>query len=187
MNSWEKLTPPSCPWQHGEARLPLPVTVCTDTRRIILGLLHKKESRSDMESSATPTWRDQGNALFKQRDFEQAKVAYTKGIEDEPCSISEKATLLCNRAACLLELGEFADAVSDCRQIIESEPCHAKAHFRLAKACLKHGDMRAASIAACSAVALYGQDVLVMKLYEEVSLYSTNFCTFSHANLSNPL
>jgi hypothetical protein len=119
-------------------------------------------------------WRDQGNALFKQGHFEAARTAYSNGITEGTQSSDEKHALLSNRAACLLELGEFAAAASDCREIMETDPCHAKAHFRLAKAYLRQGDMRAASIAACCALALCGQDASVLNLYQEVDFEQPN-------------
>jgi hypothetical protein len=119
----------------------------------------------------TSAWRDQGNAFFKQGQFEQARAAYTSGIE-ETCIPTEKTALLSNRAACHLELGDFSAAATDCRLVIDADPCHAKAHYRLAKACLNQADCRTASIAACCALALCGE-AGVLNLYQEVNFRLT--------------
>ncbi len=107
---------------------------------------------------ATP--RDRGNQHFSAGEYAEAAQCYTEGLEQTrglPCMSTDQAaqrsTLLANRAACYLKLGQLAKAAADCRECLKHDPCHAKAHFRLAKA-LPPDDV-AAGTAIAAAYALW--------------------------------
>jgi tetratricopeptide (TPR) repeat protein len=86
-----------------------------------------------------------GNEAYQAADYQQAAVAYTEAlalIEAAPRDCGEEATVTgeqtaairCNRAACFLKLGRYAQARADAQAATELQPTYAKAHFRLALA-----------------------------------------------------
>ena len=60
------------------------------------------------------------------------------------------SALYLNRAAARLELKEFKGALSDCDEVLESEPRHAKALYRRGRCCLEMDDWPAAKKAFAS-------------------------------------
>ena len=104
-----------------------------------------------------------GNRAFAARDFAKAIRRYGGGIDaaakdlepdldDE--AIKERrslaSALYLNRAAARLELKEFKGALSDCDEVLESEPRHAKALYRRGRCCLEMDDWPAAKKAFAS-------------------------------------
>ena len=51
-------------------------------------------------------FKDQGNNYFKAKRYREALGFYTQGIDASPTDIVLQEALLCNRAACNLELSE---------------------------------------------------------------------------------
>ena len=51
-------------------------------------------------------FKDQGNDYFKGKRYREALGFYTQGIDAQPTDASIREALLCNRAACNLELRE---------------------------------------------------------------------------------
>jgi Tetratricopeptide repeat len=51
---------------------------------------------------------------------------YTRALNVDSADDANCAKLLCNRAAALMHLGRFADAVKDCTEAITRVPEHAK-------------------------------------------------------------
>lgn len=51
-------------------------------------------------------FKEQGNDYFKGRRYREALGFYTQGIDAQPADILLTEALLCNRAACNLELSE---------------------------------------------------------------------------------
>ena len=51
-------------------------------------------------------FKDQGNDYFKGKRYREALGFYSQGIDAKPTDISLHEALLCNRAACNLELRE---------------------------------------------------------------------------------
>ncbi|KAG6736990.1 hypothetical protein POTOM_060055 [Populus tomentosa] len=70
-----------------------------------------REASTVLKSArAVASARLSGNLLFKASKFTEACIAYSEGLEHDPCN----SILLCNRAACRSKLGQFEKAVEDC-------------------------------------------------------------------------
>ena len=79
-------------------------------------------------AKAVASARLSGNLLFKASKFTEACIAYSEGLEHEPCN----SILLCNRAACRFKLGQFEKAIEDCTAALAVRPNHSKARLRRA-------------------------------------------------------
>lgn len=78
-------------------------------------------------------YKEQGNAAFKNGEWEPAIDAYTKAIK---CGQKHKqlATFYKNRAAAYLKLEKYEQAIKDCDKSLELEPNEPKALYRRAQA-----------------------------------------------------
>ena len=89
-----------------------------------------------LQGTVDELWQ-QGNVLFRQRDYAGAAAHYTavleRGGENAPPASAVKTCTL-NRAACHLQLGKFNEVVTDCTAVLQREPTNVKALFRRAKA-----------------------------------------------------
>ncbi|GAA5877178.1 hypothetical protein JCM3774_003323 [Rhodotorula dairenensis] len=65
-------------------------------------------------------FREQGNALFKQRKFRDAVGFYSRALDEvgKDLSIEERRALWGNRAAANFELGNYGACLRDCSQIL---------------------------------------------------------------------
>ena len=52
-------------------------------------------------------FKEQGNEYFKEKRYREALGFYTQGVDAQPTDVVLQEALLCNRAACHLELGEI--------------------------------------------------------------------------------
>ncbi|KAJ1426681.1 Tetratricopeptide-like helical domain superfamily [Sesbania bispinosa] len=73
------------------------------------------------------TARMSGNLLFKASKFMEACAVYNEGLEHHPYN----SVLLCNRAACRSELGQFEKAIEDCNvaltvQLVARQGCESR-------------------------------------------------------------
>jgi tetratricopeptide (TPR) repeat protein len=68
-----------------------------------------------------------GNEMFKAKNYEDAKLYYTKAIEAK-----EEAVAYSNRAACDLNLKQYYHALYDCNRALELDPKFCKAYYRRA-------------------------------------------------------
>ncbi|RYP45791.1 hypothetical protein DL768_007910 [Monosporascus sp. mg162] len=87
-------------------------------------------------SSPVPTAADEaeaykaaGNKFFKEKDFRNAIIQYTKALELMP----ESATYLSNRAAANMSNGSYQAALDDCTRAADLEPQNPKFLLRLAR------------------------------------------------------
>ncbi|KAH7038189.1 uncharacterized protein B0I36DRAFT_236311 [Microdochium trichocladiopsis] len=87
-------------------------------------------------SSPVPTTEDEaesykaaGNKFFKEKDYRNAIIQYTKAIELVPNS----AAYLGNRAAANMSNGSYEAALEDCSRAVDLEPTEAKYLLRLAR------------------------------------------------------
>lgn len=78
--------------------------------------------------------KNQGNELFKQKNFKDARELYTKGIEIECDRANINDSLFANRAACELEMKNYGRCLVDCKKALEHNPKNLKCYFRMGKA-----------------------------------------------------
>ena len=108
--------------------------------------------RETMAPSATAplTLKEEGNALFKRGDFARALEAYSLALEsheadaDAGADATFRATVLANRAATNLKLGNLEDVVDDCAEALDADGSNAKARFRRAEALQRLGRLEEA-------------------------------------------
>ncbi|XP_055637700.1 WD and tetratricopeptide repeats protein 1 isoform X2 [Toxorhynchites rutilus septentrionalis] len=91
--------------------------------------------------------KKEGNSFLEREKYLQAIQQYTLAIrkaQEKDCSI-----LYLNRATALMKRNWYGDvyaAVRDCHRALRLDPHYVKAHFRLARALLKLGQLQDASI-----------------------------------------
>ncbi|KAF4043565.1 hypothetical protein GN244_ATG04097 [Phytophthora infestans] len=96
--------------------------------------------------------RAAGNAFFSAKDFKSAVDKYTEGLDASTSSSdlsgddlkaveAQRVLLWSNRAACLLQLEDFAAAEKDCTLALGVEPDNTKARYRRAQAHMGMGNM----------------------------------------------
>ncbi|PVV01963.1 hypothetical protein BB560_003600 [Smittium megazygosporum] len=98
--------------------------------------------------------KTQGNSFFRTKNFEQAAAKYTQALACcnqrppwDPASIisEESSVLYCNRAACFLEMGKYAEALWETEVVIRLKRTWGKAHYRRGKAYLMLGRYKEAA------------------------------------------
>ncbi|KAL0949168.1 hypothetical protein HGRIS_014947 [Hohenbuehelia grisea] len=82
-------------------------------------------------------FKEQGNDYFKGKRYREALGFYTQGLDAQPTDTKLRESLLCNRAACNLELQNYGKVLKDCSDAIKLNPKASKAYFRSATALLK--------------------------------------------------
>ena len=75
-------------------------------------------------------WKDEGNALVKEKKYKEALDCYSKAIEVDP----NDPILYSNRSAMHLNLFEFDQALTDAEKAISLKPEYSKAYLRKGKA-----------------------------------------------------
>jgi stress-induced-phosphoprotein 1 len=86
------------------------------------------------------TFKDQGNAAFKNKDYTAAVELYTKALTETP----NEHTILGNRAAALHNMQKYNDALLDAEKCIAIKPDWSKGYQRKAMAQQAMGDLEAA-------------------------------------------
>ncbi|TFY59271.1 hypothetical protein EVJ58_g5880 [Rhodofomes roseus] len=79
-------------------------------------------------------FKEQGNDYFKGKRYREALGFYAQGLETKPTDLALMEALLCNRAACNLELKNYGSVLQDCSKAIKTNPHSSKAHYRSALA-----------------------------------------------------
>jgi stress-induced-phosphoprotein 1 len=79
--------------------------------------------------------KEEGNALFKASQFEEAIAVYTKAIDLMPHEYGKPLNPIAvscynNRAACYQQLGFYKKVTEDCSVVIEADPKNVKALLR---------------------------------------------------------
>ena len=110
---------------------------------------NSRDARKSAEKKeSTPAWaleKEKGNAAFGRGDFHAARERYDAALALVPASdASASATLLANRAAARLKLGEYAAAESDASAALAKDPRYVKAYHRRACARRELGDFEGA-------------------------------------------
>jgi len=75
-------------------------------------------------------FKDQGNDYFKGRRYREALGFYTQGIDAKPTDPTMQEALLCNRAACNLELRNYGSVLRDCSKALTVNMKASKAYYR---------------------------------------------------------
>ncbi|RXW25786.1 hypothetical protein EST38_g77 [Candolleomyces aberdarensis] len=79
-------------------------------------------------------FKDQGNDYFKGKRYREALGFYTQGIDVKPTDKNLLTALLCNRAACNLELQNYGSVLRDCSTVLKQDDKVSKAYYRSAQA-----------------------------------------------------
>ena len=91
--------------------------------------------------------KEKGNAAYKERDYELAVKCYSEALpEVEQATRGPQREILKslwnNRAACLLELGEWEKCEQDCTHVLQKfDPGNDKARYRRARARRQQGKL----------------------------------------------
>ena len=89
------------------------------------------------------TYREEGNADFRQGKYLKAAVLYTKALE-ETVQAEDRAALYSNRSLAFLKVNKVSKAIEDAKQCISLAPEWDKAYFRLGAALEARGDIQEA-------------------------------------------
>ncbi|KAH9947251.1 40S ribosomal protein S7 [Amylocystis lapponica] len=79
-------------------------------------------------------FKEQGNDYFRGKRYREAVQFYTQAVDAKPTETALLEALLCNRAACNLELENYGSVLRDCSKAITLNSKSSKAHFRSALA-----------------------------------------------------
>lgn len=79
-------------------------------------------------------FKNQGNDCYKAKQYKNAEIYYTKGLEVDCKDNSINAALYLNRAACNLELKNYRRCIEDCKKTLILDEKNVKACFRASKA-----------------------------------------------------
>jgi tetratricopeptide (TPR) repeat protein len=88
-------------------------------------------------------FKSQGNAYMQQKDYQSASDCYTQALRISP-SGPQSHVYFSNRAAALLSMKKFDQAILDSERALALKPTYAKAHARLGLAHFLLGDYRQA-------------------------------------------
>ncbi|KAF8630218.1 hypothetical protein AX15_003044 [Amanita polypyramis BW_CC] len=81
-------------------------------------------------------FKERGNDYFKGKRYREALGFYTQGIDAKPTDQELQEALLCNRAACNLQLKNYGSVLHDCSKVLTMRPRSSKAYYRSAFALL---------------------------------------------------
>ncbi|GJE84404.1 Tetratricopeptide repeat protein 4 -like protein [Phanerochaete sordida] len=79
-------------------------------------------------------FKEQGNEYFKGKRYREALGFYTQGVDAKPTDPVVLEALLCNRAACNLELQNYGSVLKDCSKALALNHKSSKAYYRSALA-----------------------------------------------------
>ena len=85
---------------------------------------------SDISKIKISSFKDQGNAAFKAKDYATAISHYTSALEETP----DEHTILGNRSAAKYQLKQYDEALADANKCIEIQPDWSKGYQRKAMA-----------------------------------------------------
>ena len=98
-------------------------------------LLEDEDAKREAES-----FKEQGNAYYAKKDYNEAYNYYTKAIDMCP----NNASYYGNRAATLMMLGRFREALGDAQQSVRLDDSFVRGHLREGKCHLSLGNAMAA-------------------------------------------
>ena len=111
-----------------------------------------------------------GKAAFAAGDFLEAERQFGSALES---NLENRHEVICNRAACALKLGRYADAVSDASEATYLEPSYVKGHYRLACAQRGLGRLDRALSAVRAGLALQPSNASLLKLVGDLEAEET--------------
>jgi len=83
---------------------------------------------SSVPSLSASDWKSEGNEAFKRAQYDKAVVCYSEAI-----GLSEgDEALFSNRAAALMKLKKYSEALEDAKKCVELKPDWSKGRYRLA-------------------------------------------------------
>ena len=89
--------------------------------------------KTPLGCNTAATAKDLGNMHFGQQNYNDAKMFYDEVLSAprfQPCDSEMRITVLSNRAAALLKLNRFTEALVDCNAVLTEDPSHRKAMYR---------------------------------------------------------
>nr|XP_053632479.1 uncharacterized protein LOC128688606 [Cherax quadricarinatus] len=84
--------------------------------------------------------KNEGNELYKNKDYREALKLYTQAIDLCP----DCAAYFSNRSACYMMLGKYYEALNDAREAVRLDTSFVKGYLRVAKCNIALGDATAA-------------------------------------------
>jgi len=81
---------------------------------------------SDAQKEQAQKFKNEGNALVKEKKYKEAVEKYTLAI-----NCQESAIFYCNRAAAYTSLENYEEALQDCKKAISFDPDYSKAYSRM--------------------------------------------------------
>jgi len=85
-----------------------------------------KAEVSEEQKENAQKFKNEGNALVKEKKYKEAIEKYTEAI-----NCQESAIFYCNRAAAYTSLSNFEEALQDCKKAISFDPDYSKAYSRM--------------------------------------------------------
>ncbi|KAJ7592877.1 hypothetical protein C8J56DRAFT_1045330 [Mycena floridula] len=115
--------------------------------------------------------KEEGNKLFAQQDFVSASVKYTEALAVDP----ENPILFSNRAACLLQMGQYMDAKADCIKATTLDPLYARAWARMGSCTDALGEWEQSTLAWQNALNVLPKDNLSPLQAKQKLQYTESF------------
>ncbi|KAK0231124.1 40S ribosomal protein S7 [Armillaria fumosa] len=104
-----------------------------DTNDVAIAALQELAYEGTPDEQAQ-NFKEQGNEYFKGKRYREALGFYSQGVDAKPTDIVLQEALLCNRAACNLELQNYGSVLRDCSKALTLNPKSSKAYYRSAMA-----------------------------------------------------
>ncbi|KAF8165095.1 40S ribosomal protein S7 [Crassisporium funariophilum] len=111
-------------------------------------------------------FKEQGNEYFKGKRFREAIGFYNQGVDAKPTDNVLLEALLCNRAACNLELQNYGSVLRDSSKALLMNPKCSKAYYRSGLALMSLGRVGDA-LDCCSRCLSYDVENASMKALQE--------------------
>ncbi|TDL29805.1 TPR-like protein [Rickenella mellea] len=107
-----------------------------DTDDVAISALQSLVHDGTPDVEIAQNFKEQGNEYFKGKRFREALGFYSQGIDAQPTDPHLTEALLCNRAACNLELQNYGSVLRDCSKALVLNAKSSKAYYRSAVALL---------------------------------------------------
>ena len=105
----------------------------------------KESSSSEAKENIAEKVFQKGNEHYTAGDLKKAEMAYSRALLYHPTD-ALKCTIVSNRCAVRIKLGNLVEAKHDAEETVRLNPCWGKAHFRLGDVYLRMKDLENAWI-----------------------------------------